>query len=49
MHLVPRMAKRLRGARPITLTLEVIGRDAAGNRRIVWKHVGLRGQKVSVK
>ena len=49
MHLLPRLAKRLRGGSTVTLALEVIGRDASGNRRIMWKRVSLRGRKVSLK
>jgi Ca2+-binding RTX toxin-like protein len=49
MHLLPKLAKRMRAARSLSLTLEVIGRDAAGNRRIVWRRLTMRGPTVSLK
>jgi hypothetical protein len=49
MHLLPRIARRLRSGAAVTLALEVIGRDAAGNKRLVWRRLTLRGASVSLK
>ena len=49
MHLLPRLGKRLRRVRDVTLLLDVRGRDAAGNRLDVWRHLILRGRTVRLK
>jgi len=49
MHLRSWLAKRLRGGRPVTLTLEVIGHDANSNRTIGWYRVTMRGRTVRLR
>jgi len=49
MRIVPRLARRLRGARNVDLTLEVIGRDAAGNRTTVWRKLHLGPGRLSLQ